>query len=162
MREVTRLIEKMTSIAQAILPAPLFYRTLQRDVSSALVMSDQNYDAPCQISPKSTELHWWVDHLTKWNGKSLVKWQGLDIVIESDASLTGWGAMSNGVNTEGPWNAQESCWHINCLEIQTASLAVQTFMKRQSRVSVLLLLDNMTTASYINHLGGTVSPQATQ
>ena len=86
-RETSRLIGKMTSVAQAIPPAPLFYRTLQRDVSWALARSNQNYDAPCFISPKSSEeLQWWIDHLTEWNGKSLMKGQTPDMTIESDAS----------------------------------------------------------------------------
>ena len=40
-------------------------------------------------------------------------------------------------------------------------LAVQTFVKNQSDVSVPLRLDNTTAVAYINHLGDTLSPQAT-
>ena len=83
-----------------------------------------------------------------------MKWQSPDVMIESDASLTGWGATSNDVNTGGPWNTQERHWHINCLEIQAASLAVRTYLKNQPNKRVLLLLDNTTAVSYINHLGG--------
>ena len=161
-REVSHLIRKMTSVTQAIPPAPLFYRNLQREVSWALARNNQSYDVPCHLSLEGKEeLQWWIDHLSDWNGKSLIRSQRPDVVIESDASLRGWGVTSNGVNTGGPWNAQEKGWHINCLEIQAASLVVQTFVKNQTNVVVLLLLDNTTAVSYINHLGGTVSPQAT-
>ena len=85
-----------------------------------------------------------------------------DMVIESDASLIGWGATSGGVDTGGRWNTQEKHWHINCLEIQAANLAVRTFVKNRQNMSVLLLLDNTTAVAYINHLGGTVSPRATE
>ena len=47
------------------------------------------------------------------------------------------------------------------LEDAKEKAAVQTFLKNQSNKRVLLLLDNTTAVSYINHLGGTVSPQAT-
>ena len=62
----------------------------------------------------------------------------------------------------GPWSEQEKTWHINCLEMQAASLAVQSFLRDQSGVSVLLQLDNTTTVAYINNLGGTVSPHLTR
>ena len=67
-REITRLIGKMTAVTQAIPPAPLFYRNLQRNVSQALARSDQDYDAPCHHSLESKQvLQWWIDHLTEWN-----------------------------------------------------------------------------------------------
>ena len=45
--------------------------------------------------------------------------------------------------------------------MQAALLAVQTFLRDQSEVSVLLQLDNTTAVAYINNLGGTVSLQLT-
>ena len=45
--------------------------------------------------------------------------------------------------------------------MQAALLAVQTFLRDQSGVLVLLQLDNTTTVAYINNLGGTMSPQLT-
>ena len=51
--------------------------------------------------------------------------------------------------------------HINCLELLAATLAVKTFAKGQTVKHLLLYLDNTTAVAYINHLGGTVSPQAT-
>ena len=63
-RELSRLIGKMTSIAQAIPLAPLFYRNLQRDASLSLAKGNQQYKTPCQLSPESREeLQWWIDHL---------------------------------------------------------------------------------------------------
>ena len=40
-----------------------------------------------------------------------------------------------------------------------ATLAVKTFLKDKSRMSVLLRLDNTTAVAYINNLGGTVSKE---
>ena len=45
--------------------------------------------------------------------------------------------------------------------MQAALLAVQTFLRDQSGILVLLQLDNTTAVAYINNLGGTVSPQLT-
>ena len=49
--------------------------------------------------------------------------------------------------------------HINCLELLAATLAVKTFLKGHSGMSVLLQLDNQTAVAYINNMGGTVSSQ---
>ncbi|XP_065890962.1 uncharacterized protein [Dysidea avara] len=51
--------------------------------------------------------------------------------------------------------------HINCLELLAATLAVKTFLKGHSEMSVLLQLDNQTAVAYINNMGGTVSSQLT-
>ena len=80
------------------------------------------------------------------------------IVIQSDASLAGWGAVCNGVSTGGSWSPKEQMMHINCLEPLAADLAVKTFLKDRQGVSVLLQLDNSTAVAYINNLGRTVSP----
>jgi len=63
-------------------------------------------------------------------------------MIQSDASLQGWGTVCNGTRTGGPWSQVEQEMHINCMELLAATLAVQTFLKGQTVVSVLLQLDN--------------------
>ena len=80
------------------------------------------------------------------------------IIIGSDASLQGWGATCEGKLTRGPWSPQEQTLHINCLELLAATLAIQTFAKERSGISVLLRIDNTTAVAYINRKGGTVSP----
>ena len=52
--------------------------------------------------------------------------------------------------------------HINSLELLAATLAVKTFLKKASGISVLLQLDNATAVAYINNMGGTVSSQLTE
>ena len=66
--------------------------------------------------------------MINWNGKSLLK-KEVDLTIDSDASLTGWGATCQGQRTGGPWSQAESNMHINCLELLAATLAVKTFLK---------------------------------
>ena len=54
-------------MSQGIPPAPLFYRSLQRDFSRSLERGDQSYETPCHLSAEAQEeLHWWE----RWNGKS--------------------------------------------------------------------------------------------
>ena len=79
------------------------------------------------------------------------------LIIESDASTQGWGATCQGSDTGGPWSALEKTWHINCLELLAATLALKTFVKNKTKLSVLLKLDNTSAVAYINNQGGTVS-----
>ena len=74
------------------------------------------------------EILWWKDHLHTWNGRALFQ-DPVDLVIETDASLKGWGAYCQGVRTGGPWSFEEKRLHINCLELLAGSLAVKTFTK---------------------------------
>lgn len=161
-RKVAQFIGKLNAAAQAVFPAPLFYRHLQRDLQEALARGNQSYESSLQLSQASREeIQWWQEHLTLWNGRTLLKHRQ-QMVIQSDASLTGWGAVCRGVRTGGPWSPEEQKMHINCLELTAAMLAVQVFAKNRPGVSILLQLDNQTAVAYINHLGGTVSLQLVQ
>ncbi len=99
---------------------------------------------------------WWDYYLSQWNGKSMLR-KAVDLVIESDASLAGWGAVCNYQQTGGPWSQEEHNLHINCLELLAATLALKTFTKGQTGLLVLLKMDNTTAVAYVNNQGGTVS-----
>ena len=53
---------------------------------------------------------------------------------------------------------QEETLYLNCQELLSATLAVQTFAKKKLSISILLRINNMTAAAYINSKGGAVSP----
>ena len=125
---------------------------------STLEANSQNYQSPVQLSPQAVEdLQWWVLHLSTWNGRSLITQQA-SLTITTDASLQGWGATCNGIQTRGPWSPQEQTLHINCLELLAATLAVQSFAKEKSGTTILLKIDNTSAVAYINRMGGTASP----
>ena len=160
-RQLSQFIGKLNAASQAIQVAPLFYRALQANLQEALVLGNQDYN---QVLPLRTEareeLIWWQHHLTQWNGRTTLR-RSVQTVIQSDASLTGWGAVCKGVSTGGSWTPQEQSLHINCLELLAADLALKSFLKAQQGVTVLLQLDNSTAVAYINNLGGTISPTLT-
>ena len=160
-RQLPQIIGKLHPASQAVLPAPLFDRSLQGDLQRALNSSSQNYNSLLTLSqPAQEELAWWQDKLSHWNGKALL-YRTETVTIRSDASLQGWGAVCDGTRTGGPWSHAEQEMHINCLELLAATLAVKAFLKDQRGVSVKLQLDNQTAVAYINNMGGTVSPQLT-
>ena len=63
--------------------------------------------------------NWWLDHLTVWNGKTIVT-EKPSLVIESDASTYGWGATCEGVRkymSRIQWT-NEGIEHVSCNNMQ--------------------------------------------
>ena len=61
------------------------------------------------------------------------------------------------MKTEGLWTPEIQKLHINALKIKAVMFAVKSFTKDMSQVNVHLRVDNTTTMSYINKMGGTKS-----
>jgi len=151
---LSQLLGKLNATSPALQMAPLFCRSLQICLKQALSDNQQDYRAVVQLSSQALEdLQWWELHLSSWNGRSLIT-QSASMTITSDASLKGWGATCNGIRTRGPWSPSEQSLHINCLELLAATLAIQSFAKEKSGISILLQLDNSTAVAYINRRGG--------
>ncbi len=155
---LSRILGKMNAATKAICMAPLFYRQLQAELQQALSNSCQDYNTPIRLSPVAREeLEWWNTHFTNWNGRSLIA-KKPNLSLETDASLTGWGAVCRGIRTGGPWSREEQNLHINCLEMLAAFLAFKAFFREERSIHVLLKMDNTSAIAYINKKGGTVSP----
>ena len=90
--------------------------------------------------------------MSKWNRRSVLK-KKIDLIVDSDVSLAGWGAACQDQRTGGAWSKEEQKMHINCLELLAATLAVQTFLKNRTKLTVLLRIDNTMAVEYINSLG---------
>ena len=155
---LSRVIGKMNAATQAIPMAPLYYRNLQTCLREAL-LKGQDYASTTVLTREAREeLEWWRDHFTQWNGRSLIA-HNSSLTIETDASKKGWGAVCNGIRTGGPWTPEEKAMHINCLELLAAHLAVRCFAKDKTNLTIHLKMDSMSALTYINKLGGTISPQ---
>ena len=100
-RSLAQLLGKMNAMVCVISPASLFYCYLQMVLSNTLEGNNQNYKALTTSPTKCLdELDWWNNHMLKWNGKSLIK-KEIDLTINSDASLIGWGAHCSHQSTGG-------------------------------------------------------------
>ncbi len=80
------------------------------------------------------------------------------VVVSTDASATGWGAMCNGHAAAGLWTGPQLQWHINCLELLAVWLALRRFRTLLHEKHVLVRSDNTATVAYINHQGGLLLP----
>ena len=155
-RQLAQLLGMMVAAHPAVLPAPLHYRALERAKRRA-VRDQAGYESEVRLdNGMLQDLEWWINSAASFNGRPL-QIPNWDLTIESDASLKGWGASSQGRSTGGPWTAEESKQHINYLELLAAFLALRSFVGNKEGLSILLLLDNVTAIAFINRMGGTHS-----
>jgi len=148
----------MTAMTPAVFQAPLRYRNSQRLKIQTLHRS-QSYETLANLDQDTLlELDWWITSMPHQNRRSILP-QVPDLLMESDASLLGWDAVCKGVRTGGLWSPMERLSRINCLELTAAMFAVKDLSRDKDSSHIHLKLDNQTAVSYINHMGGTRSPQ---
>ena len=83
------------------------------------------------------------------------------VVLQTDASLTGWSAALQGKSIGGRWSFQERKWHINELELLAVKLTLQTFLKSQNFTSIHIEMDNIVALTYLKKMGGTKNQKMT-
>ncbi len=75
-------------------------------------------------------------------------------MLTTDASLTGWGAISEGRSSQGLWKDHHLSWRINRLDMLAVFLALKNFLTDLRGHHVRVRSDNTSVVSYINHQGG--------
>ncbi len=75
------------------------------------------------------------------------------VMLTTDASLTGWGAVMSGHPARGLWSGHHLTWHINCLEMLAMFRALKHFLPDLRNHNVLVRTDNTAVVSYKNHQG---------
>ena len=120
---------------QALIPAPLHYQHLQMLQVKGL-LAGKSYETMVSLNQNcQNDLQWWVDQISTWNGRSIIT-PAPDLVITTDASLQGWGAVCQGVRTRGLSFQQESnTLHINALELKAALLFCESFHCQRKAVA---------------------------
>ena len=98
------------------------------------------------------ELYWWIENLH--NQFRIIDHGNPDIVITTDASTLGWGAVYKEFKIGGRWNDCEKINHINYLELLAVFHALKAFCKNKNNIHVGLRIDNTCAIAYINNMGG--------
>ena len=120
-----------------------------------------SYQAKVKLNQQSlAELKWWKENLLLQNGKPL-KIGIPQLIIQTDASKTGWGPECYGTTTGGTWSYQERTKHINILEVIAVKLGILTFTKGKSVTAIHLQIDNMTAVLLGKNGGNSQSRTAT-
>ena len=158
-KTLAHLIGTLVATKPAIPLAPLHFHSLQDLKVQTLRCHKASYHTTVHLSQEAQrDLQWWATQLPTHCSNSIVKTEA-SVVIESDVSKSGWGAICQGVSTGGKWTAGKAASHINYLELTAAFLALQSFTKDLNNVGVLIRMDNRTAIAQINKMGGpTLSP----
>ncbi|XP_046573530.1 uncharacterized protein LOC124281640 [Haliotis rubra] len=151
-RQLASLIGKLSASMRAILPAQLHCRDLQMHSSRELLRS-QSYESMITLASVCVEeLKWWMTNLTNFNGKPIMTAHP-DVILQTDATKKGWGAICGQRSTGGRWSEIEQSMHINVLELKAIYLALLTFCKGIKDQSIMVQVDNQTAMAYVNRFG---------
>ncbi len=155
-RALARVAGQCVSMCKVILPSKLLLRNLYRLLSTRTSWQERlTID-----SGTMSDLKWWQAALQSWNGRAVTN-ATIDVQLTTDASSSGWGAHLGPLQAMGHWNQRMSQEHSNYRELMAVMMAIQSFSKQLSGLSVQLLSDNITTIAYLNNLGGP-KPNLTQ
>lgn len=153
-REVAQLVGLMVAYSHGVMYAPLFYHDLEREKTQALMFNKGNFDATMKISDSTKgDINWWI--LNAHSSCNPLDHGAPDITIYSDASLSGWGGVCNGLTARGIWSHTEKQYHINYLEIFACFLVLKSLCSSKSDVHIRCMIDNTTAIAYVNKMGGT-------
>jgi len=152
-RVVSKVIGLVVSAFSSVELGKLHYREMEKAKTVALKESKGDFDAkmPISLSMKS-ELRWWIENIQTQVRR--IRRNNPEIVIQTDSSTIGWGAVFDKRKIGGRWTQTESVFHINVLELRAVFLALQAFAKYITGKYVKILSDSTTAVSYINNFGG--------
>lgn len=152
-REISELIGKMVASEFGVPYAKLFHKRLEIAKNEQLRRFRGDFDAKFSLDDKcKLDINWRIDNIEI--SKKYVTIENPSIVIKSDASLTGWGGVYGDQSTGGRWSSEESCYHINQLELLAVYLTLKSFCASMTSVHIRALIDNTTAVTYINKMGG--------
>ncbi len=131
------------------------YRKVQSDLIWMLGKNGGNFEKYLSLSEEArADLSWWVRSMDSSKGKVIFQGEP-DMIIFLDASLSGWGAVSNEATARGPWSAKDVSRHINELELLAAFFVCSNrLLRRQPTIVVSLQMDHSTAVCYVNNGGG--------
>ena len=133
-----------------------YYRRLEINKITALRQNQGDYDAVMNPSEHSkAELLWWLNNITQ--SQRLLITSNPDLILTTDASLLGWGAVLNGMETGGHWRAEEQGCHINYLEMKAVLLGLKSLCPNAHDTHICVQSDNTIAVTYINAMGGVKS-----
>ena len=156
-KNLARVIGSMVATFPGVPYGQLFYRLCDNHKSKALKEHKGNFGASTVLpSECKHDLKWWAENIETVSKKVLT--QKPTIVIETDASLKGWGACvkdNKDLSTGGHWSKSEAAEHINYLELLAVWFGIQCFCDSLHNKHIKILSDNTTAVAYLNSQGGT-------
>ena len=154
-RNLASIVGLLVSTTRAILPAPLHYRSLQRQLAQATALGNTKavWETQLELNTDSLEdIQWWNTSIRNHNGRPIIIPEP-SLTIETDASKLGWGAVMGNQKAQGRWTAKQSENHNNYLELLGIQEALAALAGKLRNIHIKILTDNTTAMSIINHMG---------
>ena len=166
-RRITiRLLAKIIGTLIATFPAiqygQLYYRELEMTKIRAL-QNNYNFDGIISITKDClNEIHWWLHE--GLDSSKPISQGNPDFKIRTDSSGYAWGGatLHDNKTTQGFWDEQESKLHINVKELKAVYLCIQSLCDKYRNCHLQVEVDNQTTVTYINNMGGTHSTKCNE
>lgn len=156
-REFAQFIGVLISACPAVKYGWLYTKILEREKYLLLKKYNDNYDAKICLSGRILEDNvWWIQNIH--TASCSMRMSNFCKEIFTDASMTGWGAFSDGKRVNGNWSISERKLHINYLELLAIFLALKSLVRDKANCAILLRVDNTTAISYVNRMGGIQYP----
>ena len=153
---VAEVIGLLVSSFPGVEYGPLHYRALENDKTIALRDHNGSFAASIILSEESiSDVNWWVNNVE--TAFKLISHSEPDVIIQTDASTQGWGAVRQKSKTGGRWNSNEAHNHINFLELLAILFALKTLCVDCQYKHIQIQCDNTTAVCYIQNMGGTKS-----
>ena len=161
-REVARVIGTLVDLCKGVEYGAGHIRSLEKDkVFSLQRAGDRGFEGSMWLTKEAKEdLQWWRDSLPR--GRRKIRSSAPSETMFTDASLEGWGAVSDGTSTGGRWTPSELGDHINVLELRAILLGLQSFHRNSRNLDILVKSDNTTAVAYVNNMGGMTSSECSK
>jgi ribonuclease HI len=157
-KEYLHLLGLMSSCIETVLYARLHMRPVQLHLLHFWKPSSRDLHFLIPLTKHvQGHLSWWLHPVNVLEGKSFLPWSA-NHTLQTDASMSGWGACLGTQIVQGIWSDSQKRLHINCLEMEAVFLALKKFIHVLRGQKVLIRTDNTTVVQYVNKQGGTKSP----
>ena len=147
-------MDLLSSAIETVEPAKIQLTFLQQQQIVCLRKKMSYQSVPTLNTKSITELTWWIENLRFCNGRTFSQ-LNQRLIIQIDASLPGWGAICDGVQTSGKWSEEERTLHINVLQLLAIKLSLFSFTKGKRVKAIHFQIDNKAALSYLLKMGGT-------
>lgn len=159
-RHLAKFVGTLVAACPAVKYGTLYTKSLEREKYIALIRENGNFDKQMPLSASLlSDIKWWSKNIQ--SASKAIKTSNFKLEIFTDASLSSWGAVSNGNKLHGWWDDKQSKFHINQLELLAAFCGLKCFARIFKSSSILLRIDNTTAISYINRMGSIQYPKLT-
>ena len=150
-RQVAGVVGLMVSCTPGIEYGFAHIKSLEREKNAALASQGFSYDAKMWISDTAKEdVFWWLAHIDCSVKK--IRPDDPDFIIETDASLEGWGAYFGTHSSGGRWRRKE-VKHINVMELMAILFALKC-LRNVYDSHIHIRTDNTTALNYVRKMGG--------